>query len=148
MKDVPLWYFFSLTMRYLLLTICFQMVVPAKSHPHTERRLETHTSLEQYPIIAQAAVLLFCILLATKVSLSLFLLPSFCPSSPMSTPLPPQKERGVCSCLIIGSQAPILKLSMQQWLDLEDRSQQNKISRKYYSRCGNMINDMLRPVSK
>lgn len=73
MKDVERWYFFSLTMLYLLLTICFQMEVSAKSHPHTEWRLETHTSLEQYPIKAQAAVHLFCILLATKVSLSLFL---------------------------------------------------------------------------
>lgn len=95
--DVPQRYFFSLTMRYLLLTICFQMELPAKSHPHTKHRLETHTSLEQYPIKAQAALHLFCILLGTKVSSSLFLLRSFCPSSPMPTALPPQKEYVVVS---------------------------------------------------
>lgn len=56
MKDLPLWHFFSLTTRYLLVTICFQMEVSAKSHPHIEWRLETHTSLKQYPIKAQAPV--------------------------------------------------------------------------------------------
>lgn len=65
MKNLPPWSFISLTMCCPLVTICFQMEVPATSHPHSDRRLDTHTSLELYPIKAQGPLHLFCILLAT-----------------------------------------------------------------------------------
>ncbi len=150
MKDLPLWSFFSLTMWCPLTTICFQMEAPAISHPHSDWRQDTHTSLGQYPIKAQAPLHLFCILLATKASFVSLFLPLLCvhlpPCCPRSRCKSPTKE--VSSCIIIGSQAPIPKLSVQQHQDLEDRSQQSKISRKYYSHCANMINDMLRAVSK
>lgn len=69
MKDLPLWSFFSLTMCRPPMAICFQMELPATSHPRADWRLDSHTSLEQYPIKAQASLHLFCILLATKASL-------------------------------------------------------------------------------
>lgn len=90
MKDLPLWSFFSLTMRCPLMTICFQVEAPATSHPHSDWRLDTHTSLGQYPIKAQAPLHLLCILVATKASfvslfppLFHFHLPSLCPSTPL-----------------------------------------------------------------
>lgn len=52
MKDLPLWSFFSLTMCRPPMAICSQMELPATSHPRADWRLDSHTSLEQYPIKA------------------------------------------------------------------------------------------------
>lgn len=141
-------------MCYPLATICFQIGEPATSHPHAADK--TNINLKQYPIKAQGPLHLFCILLATKAPLVspfpplfLILLTSRSPSTPCC-PLSWYKSptKRVSSFIIIGSQAPIPKLSVQQHLGLEDRSKQSKISSRYYSCCTNKINDMCRPVCK
>lgn len=158
MKDLPLWSFFSLTMCRPPMAICSQMELPATSHPRADWRLDSHTSLEQYPIKAPSLPP-FVLYSSSHQSFPLFLrlspffplpLASFLSIYPPVVPThsvnPLQKK--VSGCIIIGSQAPIPKLSVPQHLDLADRSQQSKISRKYYGGCANMINDMLRSVSK
>lgn len=78
----------------------------------------------------------------------LFHLPSSCQSNPCCPPLWCKSYVTEAStCILIGSKAPIPGLSVQQHLNLEDKSQQSKISRVNYGWCANMINDMLEPFS-